>query len=92
MKSLWFKQIYVESIINGSKKDTIRNLSARLPKIGEIINFSVGPRKPFASAKIVKIEDVNLNQIVSSRKDQVTACYSDINKKFVKVSFQLISS
>lgn len=58
MKSLWFKAEFVDPILKGSKTDTIRKVSTRLPAKGDRIALSVGPRAPFAHALIVSVRPV----------------------------------
>ena len=55
MKTIWFKARYVAPILSGEKIDTIRRHSNRY-RAGEIIALTIGPRPPFAVARIVAIE------------------------------------
>lgn len=72
---LWFKHIYVADILSGIKTDTIRRASPRLPKAGDQVMFSVGPRPPFARALIVSITAVD--GMTRDRQAQVNACLGD---------------
>lgn len=89
MKSLWFKKCYVQSILNGAKTDTIRKNSSRLPLIHDEFYLSVGPRKPFATAIIIKKNIIDMSQIDDDRKKQLQAIYPDYLEKFVCLTFKL---
>jgi hypothetical protein len=54
--TLWFKQRYVEPIIRGEKTDTLRKPTAKWLPEGTPVYFSVGPRKPFALARVTACE------------------------------------
>lgn len=66
----------------------MRKLSSRLPSVGEIVNFTVGPRPPFVRAKIISIKPAS--EISSARMNQLSACYKDTDQKMVKIDFEII--
>lgn len=74
MKSLWFKAEFVAAILDGSKCDTIRRASNRLPAAGERVALSVGPRAPFAYAEIVSVKRA---RIPAARRAAVAKIYGD---------------
>lgn len=91
MSFLWFKAEYVPAILSGEKCDTIRKASSRsLPKIGEVVTFSVGPRPPFARATILKIEPVLSDHLDESRKVAVKAIYADETAALVRLTFRIM--
>lgn len=88
MKSMWFKSEFVVPILSGEKTDTMRRKSGRLPKVGDVVNFSVGPRTPFASAHVESLEEVSISSLSEERKSQVVKCYGDVNE-LVRIKFKL---
>ena len=56
MKTLWFKQVFVEPIVQGTKTWTVRSKTNGLA-VGDVVQCSVGPRPPFAVVKIVDIRE-----------------------------------
>jgi hypothetical protein len=87
MKSLWFKQCYVEDILAGRKTDTIRKSSSHVPKPGQIVAFSIGARKPFATAEILSVESVA--QISEHRLDDLREIYGTIPDNLLCITFRL---
>jgi len=75
MRHLWFKARFVEAILAGEKRDTIRARSSRLPTEGSIVALSVGPRRPFAFARIIAIESAA--EVMPDRMASATACLGD---------------
>lgn len=89
MQTLWFKSRFVASILDGSKRDTIR---ARIRlREDEVVGFSVGPRKPFATAKITKIEKIDPAQLPPQRKSQVEECV-ELAREMWRINFEIIES
>ena len=87
MKTLWFKQEFVAPILAGMKRDTIRFQSSRLPSIGDVVAFSVGPRPAFARATISHIEDVLPQALTQERAQQLARCAIDETKPLVRLTF-----
>lgn len=87
MKTLWFKGKYVEPILSGSKADTVRKNSPRLPKEGEKVKFTVGPRPEFAIAVIDSIE--RINSLPEWRRKQVIECLGDLPEDSVMINFSV---
>jgi hypothetical protein len=87
MKTLWFKSCYAPDILAGRKIDTIRKMSNRLPRVGETVAFTVGPRPPFARATITNVEHVS--ELPEWRKKQVVDIYGEIPADAVRLVFQL---
>lgn len=88
MKTLWFKATYVADILCGSKTDTIRKASKRLPDVGDRVAFSVGPRDPFAFARVVLVEPVQ--DIDPHRATALASIYDDhMRADYVRIEFVL---
>lgn len=60
MKTLWFKRQFIEPILAGEKRDTIRVLRRRRFHVGELVALSNGPRAPFATARVAAVEPVQV--------------------------------
>ena len=90
MRHLWFKGEFVAAILSGEKCDTIRVLSKRLPAVGETVNFSVGPRRPFAQALIERREPIAADQLSSARQADVKRCIGKIDDQLVRLTFLLL--
>jgi len=90
MKTLWFKAQFVQEILAGAKRDTIRPESARLPLVGETIALSVGPRKPFARAVVTRRARVDRSRLTRSRHDQVSECYGELPENSIRLWFRLL--
>lgn len=88
MKTLWFKAEYVADILRGAKTDTIRKASRRLPDVGERVAFSVGPRDPFAFARVVSIAPAQ--DIDQGRSAALASIYHDhADADYVRIEFAL---
>lgn len=92
MKTLWFKQCYVSPILAGEKTDTIRRESDRLPKEGEVVALTVGPRPPFCSVRIVRRERIDLSTIPDARRREVLGIYADESGPMARLTFCLIDT
>jgi hypothetical protein len=90
MKTLWFKSCYVADILAGKKRDTIRRASGRLPMLGETVAFSVGPRTPFARARIAAVEQIA--DLPDWRKNQVVDAYGEVPADAVRLVFELVDA
>lgn len=91
MSFLWFKSEFVASILAGEKCDTIRKASSRgLPKVGDVVTFSVGPRPAFARATVLTIEPVLPDDLHVSRKSAVKTIYGDETLALVRLTFRLM--
>jgi len=86
MKSLWFKNEYVQPILSGDKKDTIRKSSNHLPKIGEEVELSVGPARVFAKALILSIAPIGA--LSKEREQEVVKIYGSL-ENLVCVAFNI---
>lgn len=89
MKTLWFKFEFVAPILSGEKRDTIRAQSTRLPRVGDVVAFSVGPRTPFAQCVIDRIETVTPDDLPQDRSQQLARCAIDATKPLVRLMFSL---
>ena len=89
MKTLWFKSEFVADILCGKKCDTIRTQSTRLPKVGDVVAFSVGPRPLFAQAIIERIEAVTIAELPLERSQQLSRCELETAKPMVRLTFSL---
>jgi len=87
MKTLWFKGKYVHPILSGSKTDTVRKNSNRLPNEGEQVKLTVGPRPAFAIAVVDSIESAN--ELPEWRRKQVVECLSDLPEDPVMINFSV---
>ncbi len=72
--TLWFRNDYVDPILAATaplsppwyaatKTSTIRRQNGRLPRAGDVVAASVGPRPAFATLKIRSVETLRLIQI-----------------------------
>ena len=91
MKNLWFKQCYVEPILKKIKVDTIRKVISPLPKIGDEVSFSVGPRLPFAIAVILKKEIICISSVDSSKKQELQKIYPSYSGDLIRLTYKLKS-
>ena len=89
MKTLWFKSEFVAPILSGEKCDTIRVESTRLPRVGDVVAFSVGPRTPFAQVIIDRIETVTPDDLPQDRSQQLARCAVDETKPLVRLMFSV---
>lgn len=87
MKTIWFKGKYVEPILFGSKTDTVRKNSNRLPSVGDEVKFTVGPRPAFAIAKVDSIEKID--KLPDERRLQVVECLGDLPEDPVMIHFSV---
>lgn len=92
MRSLWFKQCFVADILAGRKTDTMRPLSARLPAAGDLVRLCVGPRPPFAEAKIKSVEIIELVSLSAERRGALSRCYRDPPSRLARLVFRVSSS
>lgn len=90
-KTLWFKQRFVEDILAGKKRDTMRPVSKRRFMVGDVCSLSVGPRAPFASARITKVEVIKLASLPAWRREQVLACYKAPPAEMMRLCFRVLS-
>ena len=86
MKSLWFKQIYVEPILSGKKNYTVRKQAKRNPNKGDIVALTVGPRPAFAKAKII---DKTVFIIPHEMKELYNGLYPGFTGIFEKIVFTI---
>lgn len=86
---MWFKQRFVRDIVIGAKVDTIRKESRRLPRVGDTINVSVGPRSPFASLRIVCITPVATENIAPDRQASLKSMV-DTSQPMVQIAFEVV--
>ena len=87
MKTLWFKQIYVDPILRGDKTDTIRRATCKVDA-GEVLAFTVGPRFPFATVKIIDRENIDASRLPPGRKQIIKQLYG--NDPVCRLSFRLL--
>lgn len=73
--------------LSGTKVDTIRKRHAGLPRLGEVVGLSVGPRRAFATAIVVAVEPVS--ELPAERRDELAAIYGDDARDMVRVSFRV---
>lgn len=72
MKTLWFQNKYVESILSGEKTETIRKVSIRNNfEVGQQVQFTVGPRPAFAIVEILSCENVAYEEITEKHADAI---------------------
>jgi hypothetical protein len=89
MRTLWFKSEFVVPIMSGEKRDTIRRRSNRLPRAGEVVAFSVGPRPAFAHAVVESVESVG--HIQALRRDRLHELIGE-GGDMVRIRFTLLPS
>lgn len=75
--NLWFKQKYVEPIITGEKTDTLRKPTSKWMPEGTLISLSVGPRTPFALARITACEVVKTRDLSEERRESLRKLIGD---------------
>ncbi len=90
MKTLWFKQCYIAPILAREKKDTIRRESNRLPKVGEVVALTVGPRPAFGQARIMRRERIDPTLLPEARRKEVLGIYQDRVGMMVRIWFELV--
>ena len=84
MRLLYFKGVYRELILSGSKTDTIRRAKGA-PKVGQLLCACVGPSRPFAALLVTSVESVS--DLAPARLAQVRECYGEIPTDSVRISF-----
>lgn len=91
MKTLWFKNEFVDPILTGKKTHTVRKEASRLPVVGERVALSVGPRAPFALAIIIAREPIDLERLSALKRREMEKCYPDgITVSLIRLSFRLL--
>jgi hypothetical protein len=85
MKTLWFKQEFVEPIRQGEKTSTLRRRGGSL-RPGDIVQCQVGPRKPFAIIKIGRMRRKRLSCVERQMMQQI---YAEEVAAAVRVDFEL---
>lgn len=65
--------MYVPSILDGTKADTIR-LDCRWQP-GDLLRASVGPRPPFALLEVIGVEQLHLSDLPAERRDALQRLY-----------------
>jgi len=73
MKSLWFKARYVDDIRDGEKRSTMRKRSSRHPGVGEIVALSVGPRVPFAYARLTAVQQLAWVDLDEAKRSELVS-------------------
>ncbi len=87
MRSLSFKIMYVDAIIDGSKTSTIRKSTPL--RAGDVVALTVGPRPAFATARVTSVESITLDDLEVEQLESVRALYPS-SSVLVRVSFVLI--
>ena len=88
MKTLWFKGSFVAGILDGTKVDTIRKASNRLPVVGQRVAFSVGARPAFAEAEVLSIEKAS--RVSKARRAALVELYGDDLTNMVRITFRVV--
>lgn len=87
MGSLWFKREYVEPILRGEKRDTIR--ASTTLRTGDQASASVGPRPPFARLHVTKVERIALAEIDDlDHRAAVRSLYPG-RRRLVRIHFRI---
>lgn len=92
MKRLCFKKIYLDDILSGVKKTTVRKPYTQLPRQGETVSLVIGRfGKPFAIARITEELSIALDspEIDDAHRKDVRKIYPDYEGPFTKLSFVL---
>ena len=76
MANLWFKQRYVDPILAGEKTATIRRKRPRFGE-GDLVSFHVGPKSPFAVARIASMEEVAFKSLDETAQEGVRSIYGE---------------
>lgn len=86
---MWFKARYVGPIVRGEKRDTIRRLGKRPPVTGAIVPFSVGPRKPFAMARITDWVEISASDLPNGKAASVQSLIGEA-PSYVLIEFEVL--
>lgn len=89
-KSLWFQQRYVEPILAGEKRTTIRKPSCRILE-GDVVAASVGPRQPFAQLRITRRSVIHPSAIADPEHQQAVAALYPDAESLVELHFELLT-
>lgn len=85
--NIWFKQQYVQPILDGTKTDTLRAKLLKNVQEGDILTASVGPRPAFALLQIIHIDTVKLYDLSHERRRSLRALYPDADT-FYRYTFE----
>lgn len=89
MADLWFKARYVPSILDGTKRSTMRRPSPRLPQPGTNARASVGPRPAFATLRIESHRAIHVSELDEQYQRDLDAMYPG-QTELVEISFSVI--
>ena len=76
-KSVWFKQVYVNDVLSGAKQDTWRRPTEKI-EVGMLLRFSVGPRKPFALARAIEVNDILSENVEPAKLEVLIQLYGEL--------------
>lgn len=90
MYSLWFKRRYIESILAGEKRDTIR---ARRPRFeaGDVVVASVGPVHPFALIRVLGVAEITPSDLDAETLAALHVLYPNAERLW-RIHFRLEES
>jgi len=89
MRSIWFKQCYVADILSGAKRDTIRAPKRAPPEVGSIVALSVGPVRPFATARVIDVSPIKASALEPARRAELRALYGKAKVPLIRIQFEL---
>lgn len=92
MRSIWFKACYVEAILSGAKRETVRRERwARSFNVGDVVSFTIGPRPPFAFARITAVGPVILASLPAQKRSALHELYGNQDQTLWQIHFQLVA-
>lgn len=86
---MYFKACYVEPILSGRKRVTYRLPGKRHPKVGSVIPLSVGPRPPFAWARVISSRLVTADEIEPDHLAELISIYGE-QEDYWEIRFELV--
>ena len=89
MLSIWFQRRWVEPILAGEKRDTIRAKRGHYQP-GEIIQAQVGPKPPFCLLRIEAIERVSAHDLSPDRASRLASLYDAGIEWYWRLVFQVV--
>lgn len=86
--TIWFKGHYVDPILNGEKTNSLRANPPHFA-VGDTVNFSVGPRPPFARALITAICNIPWTALTPSEQSSMENLYGSLQSVW-RFHFEII--
>lgn len=71
-----FRQEFVAPVLDGRKTSTIRGRKLAY-RVGNVVTLHVGPRPPFANARIIAVESIGWDELSPDQRERLHATYGD---------------